>query len=133
MRSRLRIRCGEDRARGGWCAAQEVLNILLGSGKLKKELGGFDLSAPAKKSCRTALNKATRRLEAAQQQQRRAEAGAAAAAKPPPAARIVDRDVRLEDREAEEARAAAHAGAIDAMFERAMAVKEAKGARGGDG
>ena len=115
--------CEDARALG--CVV-EVLNVLLGSGKLKKELGGFDLSAPAKKSCRTALNKATRRLEAAQQQQRRAEAGAAAAAKPPPAARIVDRDVRLEDREAEEARAAAHAGAIDAMFERAMAVKEAK-------
>ena len=64
--------CEDARALG--CVV-EVLNVLLGSGKLKKELGGFDLSAPAKKSCRTALNKATRRLEAAQQQQRRAEAG----------------------------------------------------------
>ena len=54
--------CEDARALG--CVV-EVLNVLLGSGKLKKELGGFDLSAPAKKSCRTALNKATRRLEAA--------------------------------------------------------------------
>ena len=71
--------CEDARALG--CVV-EVLNVLLGSGKLKKELGGFDLSAPAKKSCRTALNKATRRLEAAQQQQRRAEA-----APPPPPSR----------------------------------------------
>ena len=116
-------RCEDARALG--CVV-EVLNVCLGSGKLKKELGGFDLSAPAKKSARTALNKASRRLEVVQQQQAQA-AAAAAPAKPPPAAKIVDRDVRLEDREAEEARAAAHAGAMDAMFERAMALKDAKG------
>ena len=42
--------CEDARALG--CVV-EVLNVLLGSGKLE-ELGGFDLTAPAKKSCRTA-------------------------------------------------------------------------------
>ena len=116
--------CADVEAREDARALGCVVEVQRPPRERKARAGGFDLSAPAKKSCRTASTRrraGSRRRSSSSAARRRAPPPP-----PPPAARIVDRDVRLEDREAEEARAAAHAGAIDAMFERAMAVKEAK-------
>ncbi len=72
------VRAADD-ARALSCVPQ-VLAHMTGVGRLKKDLGGVELSAPARKSCRTASNaaeKALGALEAQQQQQRAREAGRA--------------------------------------------------------
>jgi len=82
--------CVDERA---LAAAVDVMQHMLGQGRLKKELGGFELPTPHKKSCRTALNRASKalgELEAARRQQE-------AAARPPPKPEFVARDARLDD------------------------------------
>eukprot|EP00908_Phaeocystis_cordata_P024603 Transcript_7061.p1 GENE.Transcript_7061~~Transcript_7061.p1 ORF type:complete len:232 (+),score=101.01 Transcript_7061:111-806(+) len=102
---------------------QEVLKHLSGDGKLKKELGGFELSGPAKKSCRTASNRASKAfiaMEAAQRQQ------AMANGQQKPRQFEMDRDVRVEDAELAQARYDSNVSGLDKMFDQAMAMKNKK-------
>ena len=85
-----------------------------GKARLKKELGGAELPTPHKKSCRTALNKASKALEALETAARKEQAAARGATTRP--AYEMDRDVRLDDAEEEERREAAKAEAMDKLF-----------------
>ena len=99
-------------------AVVDVMGAMLGQGRLKKDLGGFDLAAPHKKSVRTALNRASKRLgelEAARAQQERE---ASAAARPPPKYEM-ERDVRLDDAEDAAARDAARERGLEELFSKA--------------
>ena len=58
---------------------QEVIGHMVASGRLKKDLGGFDLPAPSKKSCRTASNRAAKAFTALESRQRQAALKAGAA------------------------------------------------------
>ena len=99
---------------------RQVLDALLGGGRLKKDLK-TDLPQPHKKSCRTAANRALkaesamgaadRVLEVARHQ----EALAAA----PKLYEEMETDIRIEDAEAEARRRAAHEAGIDALFAKA--------------
>ena len=93
---------------------QDVLKYMTGDGKLKKELGGFEMSAPAKKSCRTAVNRASKAfvaMEAAHRQQ-----AIAAAGEQKPKYEMPDTDCRVEDQRQAEARYNANVAGLDAMF-----------------
>ena len=103
---------------------QEVLKYMTGDGKLKKELGGFELGGPQKKSCRTAANRASKAfvaMEAAQRQQALANGTA-----PKPRQFEMDRDVRVEDAELAQARYDSNVSGLDKMFDQAMAMKNRK-------
>lgn len=112
--------CNDARA---LICVQDVLQAMEGKGKLKKELCGFELSAPAKKSVRTAANRASRRfteVEKSQRESAQREGGIR------PKAFHMDRDVRLEDVEQEEARYSACVAGLDNMFGEAMERKNRK-------
>ena len=85
-----------------------------GKARVKRELGGHDLPAPHKKSCRTALNRASKALGALEVAQRKEQA----AARPAPVVHM-ERDVRLDDAEEAAAREAARTAAMDALFSKA--------------
>ena len=81
-------------------AAHEVLSHhMQGGGRLKKDLGGSDLSVPAKKSVRSAANQAAKALEELTKVAREEERANAPA--PKPRHYEMDRDVRLDDAEDE--------------------------------
>ena len=87
------------------------------------KLGGFELSGPAKKSCRTASNRASKAfiaMEAAQRQQ------AMANGQQKPRQFEMDRDVRVEDAELAQARYDSNVSGLDKMFDQAMAMKNKK-------
>lgn len=108
---------------------QEVLAFMVASGRLKKDLGGFDLPAPSKKSCRTAANRASKRflqLESEQRQRQQAGASSKPAVYDMPEGSLMDRDVRVEDAERAEARYAANVQGLDSMFEAAMKIKNGR-------
>lgn len=100
--------CAEPRA---VASVAEVLSFMAGNGRLKKELGGFDLAAPHKKSVRTALNRATRRLAEVESAMRQASGPL-----PPPPKHEMERDVRLDDAEDAAAREASCVAAVDSLF-----------------
>ena len=80
-------------------AVADMLGFLLAQGKLKKELGGHELPTPHKKSVRTALNRATKRLAELEAAQRAAQRESAP---PRPAPRYeMERDVRLRQARAQ--------------------------------
>ena len=92
-----------------------------GKPRLKKDLGGADLPPPHKKSCRTALNRAAKgleALEAAARKEQQASGGKAAASARRSAE--MDRDVRLDDADDAARRAAAHQSGMDALFSQAL-------------
>jgi hypothetical protein len=99
---------------------QEVMGFMVAAGRLKKDLAGFDLSAPAKKSCRTASNRAAKVFGELEVRGRQA---ALKAGTLKPREYEMDKDVRLEDAETAEARYQANAEGLDRMFEQAMRVK----------
>ena len=125
--------CGDPRA---LVCVQEVLRYMTGDGKLKKELGGFELSGPAKKSCRTAANRASKKFIAMEAEQRQQ----AIAGQPPGSSapgnwnvtyttrttREMDTDMRVEDAELARARYDSNVAGLDSMFEQAMAMKNKK-------
>ena len=104
-------------------AVRDLMAHLLGNSletgkpRLKKELGGHELAAPHKKSCRTASNRAARALEALelaakQEQVRLANQAQSSTSR----GYEMERDVRLDDAEDEARRAAARSAGLDAMF-----------------
>jgi hypothetical protein len=104
------VLCKDGRALASVC---DLCNFLLGQGRLKKELGGFDLPTPHKKSVRTALNRAKAALDIIEAERRR-EARAAAVPKPPKYE--MERDVRLDDAEDAARREEAQQAAMDKLF-----------------
>jgi hypothetical protein len=99
-------------------AVADVQSALLGQGRLKKDLGGFDLPAPHKKSCRTALNRATKALTELEAAERVAAAASNASTRP--AQRFhMERDVRLDDAEEAASREAGRSQGLDALFDQA--------------
>ena len=122
--------CSDPRA---LVCVQEVLKYMTGEGKLKKELGGFELSGPAKKSCRTATNRASKKFIAMEAEQRQqAIAGQQSGSSAPGGwsvtyttrtTREMDTDMRVEDAELAQARYDSNVAGLDSMFEQAMAMK----------
>lgn len=89
-----------------------LCSIMLGQGKLKRELEGHDLPAPHKKSVRTALNRATKRLAELEEAAAKARRESAPPARQAPEDYEMPEDCRKEDAQREAARLAA----VDAMF-----------------
>ena len=88
-----------------------MLSSMLGLEKLKWELDGHHLPAPHKKSLRTALNRATKRLASLE------EAAAKARRESAPARQAAEEFEMPEDCRKEDAqREAARLAAVDAMF-----------------
>jgi hypothetical protein len=109
-------------------AVRDLMAVMTGNSletgkpRLKKELGGHDLPAPHKKSCRTASNRASRALEvleiAARKEQLRLANQAQGST-----SRVyeMERDVRLDDAEDEARRASARSVGLDAVFAKGAA------------
>lgn len=112
--------CDDPRA---LLCVQEVHRFFIGVGMLKKELGGFDLPAPAKKSCRTVVNRAEKAF-AALERKNRTHAVQANAQKPK--VYEVEKDFRIEEREEADAQYNALAMGMDAMFDKAVQLKNEK-------
>ena len=87
-----------------------------GKSRLKKELGGHELPATHKKSCRTALNKAAKALEALEAAARKASLPAAAAARKVE----IERDFRLDEATDEACRKTAQEAGLVAIFGNAL-------------
>ena len=85
-----------------------------GKPRLKKELGGFELPTPHKKSCRTALNRASKALEALETAARK-EQQTLLLQQHASRQYETESDVRLD----EEARRAGEAAGVETAFERA--------------
>jgi hypothetical protein len=96
-----------------------MLTHMLGSGRLKKDLNGYELPTPHKKSVRTALNRATRTLDELHAARRVGEAVDAPTHTRQTQTYKMDRDVRLDDAEEAASRAAAREQAMDALFAKA--------------
>ena len=96
---------------------QEVLRHMAGDGKLKKELGGFELPGPSKKSCRTATNRAAKAFTAMEEERRKQAIAADGPIKV--TIEMPDADFRRED----EARYESAVDGVDALFDQAMAIK----------
>ena len=99
-------------------AVADVMNFMTGvdlntrQPRLKRDLHGHQLPATHKKSCRTALNRATRALATLE-----TASGSAQGAGHPTAPRHeMERDVRLDDADDAAARNAAHQAAMDVLF-----------------
>lgn len=91
---------------------RQVLDVLLGGGRLKKDLG-TDLPQPHRKSCRTAANRAQRAQSALEAVERVAKNSEKSSA---PRVYEMETDVRIEDAEDSARRRAAHEAGIDALF-----------------
>ena len=106
--------CSQPRA---LAAVRDLMHIMTGTNpetgtpRLKKELGGHLLPTSHKKSCRTALNKAVKALDALEAASREAQQ----ARRPPPRVEM-ERDVRLDDAEDAARRTAAHQAGMDTLF-----------------
>ena len=100
-------------------ATAELMNFMLAQNRLKRELAGHELPAPHKKSVRTTLNRATKKLADVEAQIRKQQQPSQ-----PKKGVIMDRDVRLDDAEEAERREAANAAAMDALFAKASITKD---------
>jgi len=86
----------------------EVMTFMTGHGRFKKDLNGSDLSKDAKKICRTAINKAEK-LEKELREKMLEKAKEQKSADPKKTKEVwMEKDVRVEDREREEARKEAY-------------------------
>lgn len=105
---------------------QQTLGFMTGAGRLKKELGGVDLGAGHKKSCRTAINAAGRALAALENERARERLNSVQQQQP--VIHAPETDVRVEDRAIAEARERELAAGIDLAFGRAVQLAQKKGA-----
>ena len=104
----------------------DLLSFMQGQGRLKKELGGFDLPAPHKKSCRTALNRATKQIDALEAAQAKRSTTIWNPTNPAkPSVVEMERDYRLDEAEESTARELGRAAAMDALFAAGCTVKDA--------
>ena len=89
---------------------EEVLAFMTGAGRFKKDLGGFELRGQGKNIVKAAINRTKKRRKELEKQ-------SAPAAERKSNARqkeyVMDRDVRLEDREREQARSVSMAKMLD--------------------
>jgi hypothetical protein len=103
----------------------EVLTFMTGADRFKKDLGGFELNAAGKNSCRSALNRVKKQKQVLDD----AAFVARTAGKPAAPTFVHERDFRLDDVERDASREAG----VESIFERALSLHEHKGGGGGGG
>lgn len=115
--------CG-DAATLKW--VEEVLHVLSGAGRFKKDLGGCELKGPNKQTLKTVMNKVKKRRKAVMDEEQAVARRSSSSDNKTKqdTAGFIDRDFRVVEREREASRASALASMVDQAIQSSSSAKK---------